>query len=60
MFRLPENVITPTTKSEHHDVPISPLEIVAQGLMSQQDWDEVIPCPNAHLSLPDQHVPDQH
>jgi hypothetical protein len=41
--RLAANVITPTTKSEHHDVPISPGEIVARGLMSQQDWDKVIP-----------------
>ncbi|WIA22008.1 hypothetical protein OEZ85_004362 [Tetradesmus obliquus] len=37
--RLAANVITPTTKSETHDVPISPAEIVAQGLMSQADWD---------------------
>lgn len=28
-------------QSEDHDVPISPADIVAQGLMSQQDWDEV-------------------
>lgn len=28
-------MITPTTKAEDHDVPISPAEIVAQGLMSQ-------------------------
>jgi hypothetical protein len=28
--RLAANVITPTTKSETHDVPISPAEIVAQ------------------------------
>ncbi len=39
--RLPSNVITPTTKAEDHDVPISPNEIVSQGLMSQADWDKV-------------------
>lgn len=37
--RLAHNVITPTTKAADHDVPISPQEIVAQGLMSQEDWD---------------------
>ena len=39
--RLSSNVITPTTKSESHDVPISPADIVKQGLMSQGDWDKV-------------------
>lgn len=39
--RLASNVITPTTKAEDHDVPISPAEIVAQGLMTQQEWDTV-------------------
>ena len=33
--RLARNVITPTTKAETHDEPISPQEIVARGLMSQ-------------------------
>lgn len=28
-------MITPTTKAEDHDVPISPADIVAQGLMTQ-------------------------
>lgn len=37
--RLAANVITPTTKAEDHDEPISPQDIVARGLMSQQDWD---------------------
>lgn len=32
--RLQENVITPTTKSETHDVPISPAEILKQVLIS--------------------------
>ncbi|BDA50644.1 Phosphoribosylaminoimidazole-succinocarboxamide synthase [Coccomyxa sp. Obi] len=39
--RLAANVVTPTTKAVDHDVPISPAEIVAQGLMSQEDWDSV-------------------
>ncbi len=34
-FRPRQNVITPTTKAEDHDVPISPADIVAQGLMTQ-------------------------
>lgn len=39
--RLDANVVTPTTKAVDHDVPISGTEIVAQGLMSQEDWDAV-------------------
>eukprot|EP00879_Flechtneria_rotunda_P005001 GHRR01005277.1.p1 GENE.GHRR01005277.1~~GHRR01005277.1.p1 ORF type:complete len:333 (+),score=55.36 GHRR01005277.1:3-1001(+) len=39
--RLAANVITPTTKSEEHDEPISPAEIVSRGLMSQENWDAV-------------------
>lgn len=39
--RLAANVVTPTTKAETHDVPISHAEIVEQGLMSQQDLDTV-------------------
>ncbi|KAG1671793.1 hypothetical protein FOA52_000170 [Chlamydomonas sp. UWO 241] len=39
--RLACNVMTPTTKAEDHDVPISATEIVEQGLMSQADWDFV-------------------
>ena len=38
--RLSKSIITPTTKSADHDVPISPSEIVANGLMTQQEWDE--------------------
>ena len=34
LLRL-QNVITPTTKAVDHDVPISPQDIVKQGLMSQ-------------------------
>ena len=38
--RLSANVVTPTTKAEDHDEPISPAEIVARGLMTQEQWDE--------------------
>ena len=38
--RLAENVVTPTTKAEDHDEPISPAEIVARGLMTREQWDE--------------------
>lgn len=37
--KLKENIITPTTKEEPHDRPISPKEIVDEGWMSQEDWD---------------------
>jgi len=41
--RLPEPVITPTTKARagEHDAPIAPAEIVGQGLMSAAQWEEV-------------------
>ncbi|HHF7345654.1 TPA: phosphoribosylaminoimidazolesuccinocarboxamide synthase [Legionella feeleii] len=38
--RLQEPVLTPTTKEAHHDRPISPAEIVAEGWMSEEDWAE--------------------
>ena len=41
LCRLGKNVITPTTKAADHDVPISPEDIVAKGLMTQQQWDQV-------------------
>jgi phosphoribosylaminoimidazole-succinocarboxamide synthase len=39
--RLPTNVVTPTTKADDHDEPISPADIVARGLMTQAQWDDV-------------------
>src|SRR5581483_11766055 len=46
--KLPETILTPTTKAAvgGHDAPISPRAIVAQGLLSQAQWNEV-----ARLSL---------
>lgn len=41
--RLETNIITPTTKSASHDVPISAADIVRQGLMTLAEWDEVWP-----------------
>lgn len=38
--RLETPVLTPTTKDKVHDKPISPQEIVSEGWMSQEDWDE--------------------
>ncbi|TAL63976.1 MAG: phosphoribosylaminoimidazolesuccinocarboxamide synthase [Legionella sp.] len=38
--QLDEPVLTPTTKEVEHDRPISPQEIVAEGWMTQADWDE--------------------
>ena len=37
--QLDANMLTPTTKEEHHDRPISPDEIVKEGWMTQNDWD---------------------
>lgn len=37
--RLERALLTPTTKSDEHDALISATEIVAQGLMTQADWD---------------------
>ena len=38
--KLPEgNLLTPTTKEEDHDRPISAAEIVKEKWMSQADWD---------------------
>ncbi len=37
--RLVENMLTPTTKEEHHDRPITPNDIVKEGWMTQDEWD---------------------
>ena len=37
--KLEANMLTPTTKEETHDRPISPDEIVREGWMTQEDWD---------------------
>ncbi len=41
--KLPETILTPTTKAEHgdHDAPITPAEIVDEGLLSAAQWREV-------------------
>jgi phosphoribosylaminoimidazole-succinocarboxamide synthase len=41
--KLPSTILTPTTKAEAggHDAPITPQEIVAQALLTQEQWDEV-------------------
>jgi len=36
---LDTNMLTPTTKEEHHDRPISPDEIISEEWMTQKDWD---------------------
>ena len=36
--KLYENMITPTTKDENHDMPISPEAIVNDGWMTSEDW----------------------
>lgn len=37
--KLAVNLITPTTKEEEHDRPISPAEIVSEEWMSVDDWE---------------------
>ncbi len=37
--KLSSNMLTPTTKEEHHDRPIAPPEIISEGWMTQEDWD---------------------
>ena len=37
--KLKANMLTPTTKEEHHDRPIAPDEIVSEGWMTKEDWD---------------------
>ena len=37
--KLDVNMLTPTTKEEHHDRPISPDAIISEGWMAQSDWD---------------------
>ncbi len=39
--KLVEPVLTPTTKSDEHDRPITPKEIVAEGIIAQDLWDKV-------------------
>ncbi|MED5316830.1 MAG: phosphoribosylaminoimidazolesuccinocarboxamide synthase [Candidatus Neomarinimicrobiota bacterium] len=37
--KLDTNMLTPTTKEEHHDRPITPDEIVNEEWMTQENWD---------------------
>jgi phosphoribosylaminoimidazole-succinocarboxamide synthase len=39
--KLEKPVLTPTTKSDDHDRPITPEEIVAEGLVSEAVWNQV-------------------
>ncbi|KAJ0024565.1 hypothetical protein Pint_08417 [Pistacia integerrima] len=38
--KLPANILTPTTKAEDHDVPVTPAEIIQLGLMTEAEFDE--------------------
>ena len=38
--KLPTNYLTPTTKEEDHDRPISPDEIVSENWMTADDWEQ--------------------
>lgn len=41
--KLPQTIITPTSKAFHggHDEPLTPAEIVGQGLLSAEQWQRV-------------------
>ncbi len=39
--KLPQLVLTPTTKSDEHDRPISPKEIVEQGWVKPEIWQKI-------------------
>src|ERR1044071_6176524 len=36
--KLPQTVITPTTKSDRHDAPIDPMEAIECGLLTSDEW----------------------
>ena len=40
---LPEPILTPTSKAAHgdHDAPLSPAQILEQGLLTSDQWDEL-------------------
>ncbi|XP_045820856.1 phosphoribosylaminoimidazole-succinocarboxamide synthase, chloroplastic-like [Trifolium pratense] len=38
--KLPKNILTPTTKAADHDVPVTPDEIIENGLMNRADYVE--------------------
>ena len=37
---LPEPILTPTTKSEEHDEPIAPDQIIARSLLTPDEWEQ--------------------
>lgn len=39
--KLPETIITPTTKAEDHDLPLTPDEIIERGLLTEAQWQTV-------------------
>lgn len=39
--KLSHNIVTPTTKSDEHDVPISGTDIVKHNLMTQSQWNTI-------------------
>jgi phosphoribosylaminoimidazole-succinocarboxamide synthase len=39
--KLPQPVLTPTTKFEKHDRPLTPQEAVDEGLIDQKIWDQL-------------------
>jgi phosphoribosylaminoimidazole-succinocarboxamide synthase len=44
--KLDKNLLTPTTKSDEHDRPLTAKEIIAEGLMPEKLWQEV-----SHIAL---------
>lgn len=46
--KLPGSLITPTTKDDQHDRPVSPAEITGEGWMTAADWER---CRDVALAL---------
>lgn len=57
--KLAKNILTPTTKEEEHDRPISAEDIIAEKWMTQDDWDV---CAEAALKVfvHGQKIADEH
>lgn len=39
--KLPETIITPTTKADDHDEPITAADAVSRGIVTQKQWDDL-------------------
>ncbi|XP_049936257.1 phosphoribosylaminoimidazole-succinocarboxamide synthase, chloroplastic isoform X2 [Nymphaea colorata] len=56
--QLAKNILTPTTKAKDHDVPVTPDQIISQGLMTQDEFDEARAKALALFEYGQVHTPD--